>query len=94
MPLFYISRSLASSGKNSWFKNLSADVEDTGLSVRDIELDSSLLGDIPKKLRNLFLTRWELDLSRQASKSGNGGNLLCTFNLFNHCFDMEPYLGC
>ena len=89
-----LSCSLASSGKDSWFKNLSAVVEDTGLSVKDIELDSSLLGDLPKKLRNLFLTRWELDLSRQGSKSGNGGNLLRTYNLFKHSFDMEPYLGC
>ena len=89
-----LSCSLASSGKYSWFKNLSAVVEDTGLLVKDIELDSSLLGDLPKNLRNLFLSRWELDLSRQGSKSGSGGNVLRTYNVYKHSFDMEPYLGC
>ena len=43
-----LSGSLASFGKDSWFKNLLAVVEDIGLSVKDIELDSSLLGDLPK----------------------------------------------
>ena len=59
-----LSCSLASSGKDSWFKeSVSSCWRYRSISQRYY----FLLGDLPKKLRNLLLTRWELDLSRQGA---------------------------
>ena len=82
MFLFYLALQILLV-KIAGLKKLLAVVEDTGLLVKDIKLDSSLLGDLPMTLQNLFPTKWELDLSRQASKSGNGCNLLRT-RTYNH----------